>query len=205
MRLIVLVFVAVVCWTSGAQATTYTPTIQKAEIYLQELKTAYADFVQTAHDGGKASGRFYLSRPGKLRFDYDNSDDFIVADGTLIYFYDSQLDEQTNAPIGQTLADFLLRKSLKLSGDVSVKNVNQGGGYLRLTLVQTADPAAGELTLFFDERADQPFSLKKWEVKDSQGLKTTVELFNLTSVDKMPPGLFHYVDPEFGKDKRFNN
>jgi outer membrane lipoprotein-sorting protein len=81
------------------------PDVKKAEAYLQGLKTAKADFVQISSLGSRLSGQFYLNRPGKLRFDYNEVDDFIVADGVFVYFYDSQLGEQSNAPIGQTLAD----------------------------------------------------------------------------------------------------
>ena len=85
------------------------PSVVRAETYLRDLDTARARFLQTAQNGSQLAGTFYLNRPGKLRFDYDDPvEDFIVADGRFIYFYDSQLGEQTNAPIGQTLADFLV-------------------------------------------------------------------------------------------------
>ena len=93
----------------AAYAQTAARDIQTAEEYLNNLKTMKAEFIQIAHNGAQLSGMFYLNRPGELRFEYNEVDDFIVADGLLIYFYDSELKEQTNAPIGQTLADFLLR------------------------------------------------------------------------------------------------
>ena len=173
------------------------PSIKKAEEYLRDLDTAKARFLQTASDGSQYIGTFYLSRPGKLRFEYDDPvKDFVVADGFFIYFYDSELGEQTNAPIGQTLADFLLRSDLKLSGDVTVKDVGRGGGLLQITLAQSADPAAGSLTLGFDEK---PFALKKWRVTDPQGSVTEVELFQLQEDVKLDGDLFVYRDP---KEKR---
>ncbi len=64
------------------------------------LKTVKARFVQTAPDGGQTRGTFYLNRPGKLRFQYDPPlKDFVVADGLFIYFYDGELEQQSNAPI----------------------------------------------------------------------------------------------------------
>ncbi|PZQ44421.1 MAG: outer membrane lipoprotein carrier protein LolA, partial [Micavibrio aeruginosavorus] len=96
----------------AADAQVQDPEIAKAETYLQNLKTAQADFIQTSSLGSRLSGKFYLNRPGKLRFDYNEVQDFIVADGVFVYFYDSQLGSQSNAPIGQTLADFLLREDL---------------------------------------------------------------------------------------------
>ena len=168
--------------------------IKTAEDYLANLKSARARFVQTTHDGTQLVGTFYLQRPGKLKFEYDPPiKDFVVADGFFIYFYDSQLGEQTNAPIGQTLADFILRDNLKLRDDLTVTNIKRSGGLVQIEIVQTADPEAGSLTLGFSE---DPVTLKKWRVVDAQGLITEVELFYLKTGVKHPSGLFVYKDPE---------
>lgn len=179
------------------------PSLGKAERYLADLKTAQARFLQTSQDGSQAIGTFYLNRPGKLRFEYDDPiEDFVVADGFFIYFYDAELGEQTNAPIGQTLADFLLRDDLELSGDVSVTDIKRGGGLLQITLTQTADPDAGSLTLGFDEN---PMQLKKWRITDPQGIITEVELFQMQTDVKFKDGLFAYIDPKRSSDKpRYN-
>lgn len=177
--------------------------VKKAESYLQDLGTAKARFVQTTHDGTQLVGTFYMQRPGKLRFEYDAPiEDFVVADGLFIYFYDAELGEQTNAPIGQTLADFFLRKDLKLSGDITAESVKRGGGLLQIKLAQTDDPAAGSLTLGFKEEKGD-LSLSKWRVVDAQGLITEVELFYLKTGMKFPYDTFVYAEPK-GK-KKFNN
>lgn len=171
--------------------------VQKVEKYLQNLKTARARFVQTTHDGTQLVGTFYLQRPGKLRFEYDPPiEDFVVADGTLIYFYDAELGEQTNAPIGQTLADFFLRKKLNLGDDVKVTDIKKGGGFLQVKLIQTADPEAGSITLGFKEK---PFELNKWRVVDGQGLITEIELFYFKEDIKHAAGLFAYRNPKPNK------
>lgn len=163
------------------------------ENYLQNLESARARFVQTTHDGTQLVGTFYLQRPGKLRFEYDDPiKDFVVADGFFIYFYDAELGEQTNAPIGQTLADFFLRKDLSLTDDVKVTSVRRKGGFLQVELVQKSDPEAGSLTLGLKE---DPMTLSKWRVVDAQGLITEIELFYLKEGIKHPSDLFVYADP----------
>lgn len=177
--------------------------IERVEAYLGGLKTARAGFVQTAHDGSQASGTFFLSRPGRLRFDYDPPiEDFVVADGTFIYFYDSELGEQSNAPVGQTLADFILREDLSLTKDVRVTDVARDGGLLRLTLVQTADPGAGSLMLGFTE---DPLVLRKWRVVDAQGFITEVALLDLETGLDLDRKLFVYRDPKRLTETRYND
>lgn len=178
-----------------AQAEVPIPAeITKTEAYFASLKTVKSRFVQTAADGQQMRGTFYLSRPGKLRFEYDKpSKDFVVADGLFIYFYDGEMKQQTNAPISQTLADFLLRKNLKLSGDLKVTRIMRAGGLLQITLTQTKDQGSGELTLGFIESPQ--FTLKKWRIKDSIGNITETELFAMETDIKIPSQTFVYRDP----------
>lgn len=179
------------------------PSVVKAEQYLNSLTTAQARFLQTAQDGSQAIGTFFLDRPGKLRFEYDDPiEDFVVADGWLIYFYDAELGEQTNAPIGQTLADFLLRPDLSLSGEVTVTEVKRSGDLLQITLVQASDPEAGSITLGFSEN---PMELKKWRISDSTGAITEVELFQLKTGIDLADNLFVYSDPKRFEDRRYND
>ncbi len=179
----------------------YNEDVQKAETYLQGLKTATADFIQTSTLGARLSGKFYLNRPGKLRFDYNEVDDFIVADGVFVYFYDSQLESQSNAPIGTTLADFLLREDLTLKGDLSVVQSFKRNGHVSITVVQTDDQSAGQVELIFSE---VPYQLARWRVTDPQGETTEVILKNLqTGMKFEDKNLFGYHDPK-GR-KKFND
>ncbi len=202
----ILLILTFLIWPLQAlAANTQSDIAQKAEAYLQNLDTAQARFVQTTHNGDQYVGTFYLERPGKLRFNYDLPiKDYVVADGFFIYFYDAELDEQTNAPIGATLADFILRSDISLSGDVRIKSINSDGPYHQIVLVQNDDPLAGSLTLAFDK---DPFTLKKWRVIDGQGLITEVELFYLKTGITHPAGLFVFKNPnkESERGSRFNN
>lgn len=183
---------------AAAPAQDYSKAVSEAEHYLDGIETAQARFLQTSQDGAQAIGNFYLSRPGKLRFEYDDPiKDFIVADGFLIYFYDSEMGEQTNAPIGTTLADFILRPDLRFDGDLKVTDVTHGGGLLQVTLVQDKEPESGSITLGFSEN---PLTLKKWRITDSMGAITEIELFQLKTGVDLDRSLFVYKDPKWSGD-----
>ena len=179
---------------SGSTMADSKQDVDQAETYFQQLKTVKSRFIQTNADGSQSRGTFYLNRPGKLRFEYDApSKDFVVADGFFIYFYDGEMKQQSNAPIGQTLADFLLRKDFKLSGDLKVTRIMRAGGYIQITVIQAKQPKAGELTLAF---TDGPkYQLKKWRVIDSVGNITETELFDIQTGLKLDSSLFAYRDP----------
>jgi outer membrane lipoprotein-sorting protein len=196
LNIIVLCLLVFLGLAAVAHAQTAATDIKKAESYLKKLKTVKAEFIQTAHNGSRLSGTFYLSRPGKLRFEYNEVEDFIVADGVFIYFYDSELKEQTNAPIGQTLADFLLRKDLSLTGDLNVQKITNENNLKAYTLVEKGNEGGGAVKLFFTE---QPFTLKKWQVTDAAGLTTEVLLRNMQRDVNLPSKLFAYLKPKDDK------
>jgi outer membrane lipoprotein-sorting protein len=167
--------------------------VQSVEDYLGGLSTLKARFVQIANDGKQAQGAFYLKRPGRMRIDYDPPvKDFIVADGALIYYYDGEMKQVSDTPISKSLADFFLRKELRLSGDVSVSDVKKDESTLQLTIVQTSNPLAGSLTLVL---SDNPLQLQSWRVVDSQGLVTEVKLLDIETGIRLDSNLFHYYDP----------
>ncbi len=199
MRKILISIICVLIFSSNAYAKTDVKSIEE---YLNNLKSIQAEFKQTAYDGSHVNGTFYLKRPGKLRFEYEAPiKDFIVADGLNIYFYDSEMEQQSHTGIGNTLADFLLRDDLKLSGDVEIITKGEQNGFYYVTIAQKDNLEAGKMSLIF---AIKPkLELKKWIIFDSQGFTTEVELSELKNNVKHDKKLFYYRDPN--KDKqRFN-
>ncbi len=173
--------------------------VSTVEKYMTGVDTVQARFVQTAPDGTQRIGTFYMDRPGKMRFEYDPPvKDMVVADGVQLFYYDGELKQTSSAPVGQTLADFLLRKDIKLSGDIQVVGVQQGGGLIQVIVTQKADPNAGTMTIGF---RDQPFELKKWRITDGSGQITEVELFDVQQNIALSGGLFVYKDPANPKGK----
>ena len=200
MKHIFLFILVSLFFTVPASATQRTPEIQKAERYLQNLKTAKARFVQTTSDGPQLTGDFYLSRPGRLRFEYDAPlKDYIVADGAFIYFYDGDINEQSNAPIGQTLADFILRANIRLTNeDLNIERIMHVDNLVQITINQSQDKNAGSITLGFEK---EPFQLKKWRVVDAMGSITEIELHDIQTGMKLPKSLFAFFAE---KPKGFN-
>jgi len=167
--------------------------IAKVEEYLNGIRTLRARFLQIADNGATAEGTLYLSRPGKLRLEYDPPVPILmVANGGFLIHYDKQLKSVTHLPINSTPAGLLVRERVQLSGDVTVTRVERGPGSLRITVVQTRDPQAGRITLVFSER---PFALSNWQVVDAQGNTTRVSLIDVQAGLSLDPALFRFTDP----------
>jgi outer membrane lipoprotein-sorting protein len=65
-------------------------------------------------------------------------------------------------------------------------------GQIQLSLVRTASPGDGTLTLIF---ADSPLTLRQWTVTDAQRQQTTVTLYNVEMGGQFDQKLFQFIDP----------
>lgn len=177
-------------------------TVERVEEFLSGITTIVADFVQIAPDGGLASGKFYLSRPGKMRWQYDPPTPILmVADGKFFIFYDYELDQTSYLPLQETLAGFLARDRVTFGGDVLVTDIQRGANSLRITMIQRDRPKDGTLTLEF---ADNPLRLHNMKVTDAVGQETTVSLANARYGTPLDDTLFVFEDkksaPRIGKE-----
>lgn len=171
--------------------------LNRVETYLNELRTLKSRFLQVASSGGSAEGTLYLSRPGRMRLEYDPpSPILVVADGRFLIYYDSQLQQVSYLSLDSTPAGILLRPEIRLAGDVRVTAIKHTPGAVEIGMVQAGDPGAGELTLLFTEA---PFALRQWRVKDAQGQVVTVSLFGTVEDARLDPKLFQFQDPTFFK------
>ena len=142
--------------------------------YLQALKTAEGDFVQIAPNGETSDGRFFLSRPGKIRFEYTPPNPTLVlSDGVWVVVYDMRDCSKQIAPLSSTPLDLLLDEDVDLRDNGAVTNVESRPGQMRVTIVDPDSPDDGSITLIFN---DNPLEIRQWIVTDAEGRNTTVAL-----------------------------
>jgi len=167
--------------------------------YLNNIRTLESQFQQVAADGGRSSGRIYVERPGKLRLEYNPPMPvMIIADGSGIYYWDSKLEQLSQTRVEDTPAWFLLRPSIRASGDVTVTGFERQPGVIRLTMVETAHPDLGTVTMTFTEN---PLQLRQWTIVDAQGRPVTVTLTDPRFGMPIPPLMFDWIDPRMTKGR----
>jgi outer membrane lipoprotein-sorting protein len=169
--------------------------IARIEAYLNAIDTLRSGFVQINPDGGQVTGELYYERPDKMRLEYDPpSRVLIVANEWEVIYHDRRLKQVSHLLTGSTPLGFLLEEEIQLSGDVTVTKVEEGGGELHVTLVQTEEPDQGSITLVF---AEQPLELRRWTVVDAQGLPTHVVLNGVETGMPLDDELFVFHNPKF--------
>src|SRR5689334_16136842 len=117
--------------------------VARIEEYLNGITTMQAKFQQYAN-GNMAYGAIYVRRPGFLRVQYDPPrQDILVADSIALSYYDAELNQLNQAPLGSSPLWFLLREHVTLGGDVTVTNFQRGPNAFEIGIVQTDEPDAG--------------------------------------------------------------
>lgn len=168
--------------------------VGRIEAYFNGVRTMRARFLQAASTGQTAEGSVVLQRPGRMRIEYDPPVPvLIVADGTWLIYHDRGLNQISYLPLGSTPAGILVEDRIDLDGGgLTITDFSRAAGIIRITVVRTASPAEGSLTLVFSEG---PVELQQWRVVDAQGVATTVSLSEIETGVKLDPDLFRFVDP----------
>jgi outer membrane lipoprotein-sorting protein len=161
----------------------------KVSAYLSSLQTLVGNFVQVGPDGSKTKGDFYIQKPGKVRFEYDDPSPIaIIADGSSVAVRDRRLATQDIYPLSQTPLRYLLSDRIDLLKDTNVVSVTADDLFISVTIEEKqALVGTSRLMLMIGAKDGQ---LKQWTVTDPQGYDTTVAVYNLDTSKKLDPGLF---------------
>ena len=161
---------------------------------MEQVKTASGRFEQLSPDLSRTSGSFALSRPGKVRFDYDDpSPLLIVSNGTTVAMQDAELETTDRVPLGSTPLALLLDDKLDFSSDAELVGIDEWADQVAVTLRDPDGEMDGTLTLIFSGPAR---NLTGWRAVDSGGNMTSVALHDVTTGKKLNPRLFIVKDFE---------
>ncbi|HUG62478.1 MAG TPA: outer membrane lipoprotein carrier protein LolA [Methylomirabilota bacterium] len=163
-------------------------TVQAVNAYFNSMTTLEGKFVQTGPDGSQTTGYFVIDRPGKMRFRYYPPAQLdIIADGKTVAIDDKAIEDQTLLLLSETPLRFLLQKNMDLTREAAVSAVAADEDLITIVLEDSAVYSAGRLTLIFDARSTE---LKQWTVTDSQGLDTTVAVYEVKTDTQTNPEWF---------------
>jgi outer membrane lipoprotein-sorting protein len=163
--------------------------IDKVNGYLTATQVLSGKFVQVGPDGRRTQGNFYISKPGKVRFEYDDPSPIeLVADGQSVVVRDRKLATQDVYPLSQTPLRFLLADKVDLMRDSSLTAVYADDVFTTV-VVEEKNGIVGtsRLMIMFDAKSTQ---LKQWTVTDPQGYDTTVAVYNLDTTRRPDPNMF---------------
>jgi outer membrane lipoprotein-sorting protein len=172
------------------------PTLAAAEMvplselssYLNGIDMAQSTFTQINADGTVATGQFYIQRPGRARFEYDDDDLLVIAGGGQLAIFDGRGNTTAEQyPLSQTPLSIILNQGVDLSRSGMVVGHEFDGTATRVIAQDPDRPEIGTLTMVF---TGDPVELRQWVVTDQGGAETTIVLGNLDEDEELSQILF---------------
>ncbi len=167
--------------------------VQKINAYFNGITSLQGNFEQIDSNNKRATGRFYVMRPGKLRFDYAPPSTLrIVSDGHSLAIEDSSLKTIEKYPLESTPFRLLLGEGVDLARDARVVGAEGDEGSLAVTLEDKTGQAAGQIKLYFETQPEM--KLKQWVIVDAQGLSTSVTVNDVAPGRKVAADFFNATE-----------
>ena len=165
--------------------------LNQLENYLNQLNNISSQFIQSSTSGSEKTGEILISKPGKLRIEYKKSKELlIIADGTWLHYFDTELNEIQSIIIEKSPAWILLKKNIDLKNDFNISKLEKTSGKITLTLVDKNIENIEKIELIF---SSNPIKLKKWVVTDTQEIETPVALLNKIKKKNFKPKTFELI------------
>jgi outer membrane lipoprotein-sorting protein len=157
--------------------------------YLNGLTTVEADFTQVNADGTISTGKIFIHRPGRVRFEYAPPDrSLVIAGSQTVAIFDAKSNQPPEQyPLKRTPLNLILAADIDLARAKMVVGHSEDGTSTRVRAQDPENPEYGTIELVFT--AD-PVELRQWVITDDLGAQTTVILGEMQKGGRFAGSLF---------------
>jgi len=162
--------------------------LERVSEALDGIHSLEGRFVQIGPEGQVDQGRFYIDKPGRMRFEYAPPDPtLIVSDGRWVAVENRTLHTTDRYALWTTPLDLILGDDIDLRDNSDIVGVEHQDNQMVIEARSHSGRVNGNITLVFSE---PDLALKQWTVRDAQGLLTTVSISGVKSNVPLDPSLF---------------
>jgi outer membrane lipoprotein-sorting protein len=164
-------------------------SLKTLSAYLNGLTTVEADFTQVNSDGSVSTGKIFIKRPGRVRFEYNPPDKALVlAGGQQVGIFDGKSNVAPEQyPLKRTPLNLILAENINLGKAKMVVGHTADATTTRVKAQDPENPEYGSIELVFS--AD-PVELRQWIITDDLGAQTTVILGEMKKGGKLGDTMF---------------
>jgi len=175
--LMALTFAAGLSLLSPVEASAQaSAAAQKIADHFASVKTMAGEFVQFGPRGEQTGGKFFIDRPGKIRFNYEDPSPMrVIADGRSVVIGNRKLKTWDLYPLSKTPLNLLLGNKIDLSAKM-VRSVKEEADLTTIVLGDRNMFGDSTITMMFDPKT---YDLRQWTITDAQGKDTSVMIFNV--------------------------
>lgn len=164
-------------------------SLNEISTYLNGLTSAEGAFTQINDDGTISTGKLYILRPGRMRFEYDPPEQaLVIAAASAVVIIDKKSNQPPETyPLNRTPLSLILGRNINLG---AARMVTDHGFDGTATVVTAQDPKKPEYGTIQMSFTDNPVQLRQWIVNDANGGQTTVILGAFETGMNLPGSLF---------------
>jgi outer membrane lipoprotein-sorting protein len=162
--------------------------LQRISDYLNSIHTMRGGFLQVGPDGRESTGKFYILKPGKMRFDYDPpTPTLVIANGLSVVVFNTRLKTSNSYPESASPLNLLLSDNIHLARSSSIERIEHQAGELIVNARSSDQRTSSKVSIVF---TDPNLELRQWTIIDAQGLATTVSLRDVQTGVDLPESAF---------------
>ena len=174
-------------------------TAQKIADHFSCVQTMTGEFVQFGPKGEQTGGKFYMQRPGKIRFNYEAPSGY-PGDFRRQVGGHRQQEAQNGRPLSavEDAAEAAARRPASTSPAARSRASRK-----RTTSPPSNSPTRSvfgnsTITMMFDPKS---YDLRQWTITDAQGKDTTVMIFNVREGVKFDQAIFNRLHAQPGPEQ----
>ena len=188
LRLIIFYFFIILIYPALADYEDEDETITRIEDAWNNIETLSATFRQLNSDGSIDNGIFYLYKPYKSRFEYENKkNELIITNKNLLNIVDADGYQIDGYLLGNTPLKMILGKNLNIRENFNINDIYTDGTTFIID-VSSLNKNEEERAIFFFSKKN--YDLEKWEFIDKFDNKTVLEFTNLQKNISINKNLF---------------
>ncbi|WP_339052241.1 outer membrane lipoprotein carrier protein LolA [Candidatus Lariskella endosymbiont of Epinotia ramella] len=171
------------------------------QAYINSISTMQANFEERdLQKGIIRNGMLYISRPGKIKWEYESPDKrLVIASGDKVIYYDYALEELSTLPVKSNILKVLSKTPIDLHSDCQVISVYEdtNGNYVDVALTdKTQQEIENILILKFAVKPKISLSHIGLMGPNGEAL-TEISITNLQYGMKFGKDMFSFKDPKF--------
>ena len=182
--------ISILCMVLASPVAAEKISLNEISSYFNAMTTAEAQFSPITDTGETSTGRLFIRRPGRIRFEYDPPEAtlVVVGGGQVAVFDPKSRDEPLRFPLRHSPLNLVLEREVDLAQRDMVVAHFEVESQTAVTLQDPENPDYGFIQLIFN---DNPVQLHQWVVQDNSGGQTHIILDSLTEGGKLSNMLFN--------------
>lgn len=150
--------------------------VNLSEANWNDISSMTGQFKQTDHDGNIQYGNFYIQKPHRSLFEYKEQEEKILTSKFFLHIVNQKHFVIDSYPIGDNPLKYLLLENLDLNRHFNLIS-SETTDHFSISLSQKSeDNKLEKITLYFER---DTLELKKWEIFNEFGEKTSLEFTNI--------------------------